>query len=418
MPKKITITSPDGITYNSVTEACEAYGISVNTFYKRINRGMSPSEALSKKGTHSAVTAPDGTVYPSEKAMCLAEGINYGTYRLRRKKGQSIKDALNPAGYKRHGKITAPNGITYTDMKDMCRAYGIRYNTFRRRIEKGISVEDALLPGRVSIDGKNVPPSSIKSPDGKTYNTVSEMCRAYNITYNQYYNRVKHGWTQEEALGIQKKEPRTVIGPDGKAYRNVEEMCSCYGIKRNTYLMRLKKGLSQEEALTKKVKKMYGRAGKRVTGPDGKEYKSISAMCREYGISLNIYLDRVKNGMSESDALTKEVRGHAGKEPVTGPDGKTYSSVSVMCREYNIKPNVYYGRIRNGHTMEEALQKHLNKKDSITADFLGNVYKSENSMCKHYGISQATFRHRISSGMGLQAALTCKRRSRQQAASR
>lgn len=40
-----------------------------------------------------------------------------------------------------------------------------------------------------------------------------------------------------------------------------------------------------------------------VTGPDGKNYKSVTALCRNYGISKQVYLQRIQRGWDKDKAV-------------------------------------------------------------------------------------------------------------------
>ena len=57
----------------------------------------------------------------------------------------------------------------------------------------------------------------ITDPYGNKFKTIKEMCSHYNIDYTVYRNRMKSGWTQEEALGIVYK--KKVTDPFGNSFK-------------------------------------------------------------------------------------------------------------------------------------------------------------------------------------------------------
>lgn len=98
--------------------------------------------------------------------------------------------------------------------------------------------------------------------------------------------------------GRQKKVAASVTDHTGRQYSSVEHMCKAYEISAYTYKERLRKGYTQEEALIGK---------KRVMDFKGNLYRTEKEMCQAYGINRNTYRHRIANGMSNEDALTKEV---------------------------------------------------------------------------------------------------------------
>lgn len=90
-----------GNEYSSISEMCKAYGIMDETYRYRIKHGFSVEEALTMPlqregicGTHHKCTDHLGKEYDSKKEMCEAYGINYCTYKKRINRGLSVKDAL------------------------------------------------------------------------------------------------------------------------------------------------------------------------------------------------------------------------------------------------------------------------------------------------------------------------------------
>lgn len=69
---------------------------------------------------------------------------------------------------------------------------------------------------------------------------------------------------------------------------------------------------------------------KRVKDHLGNEYKSISEMCRHYGINLNSYKNRIESGMSLEKSLTTPVAVRCRGKKYTDHFGNVFNSLSEM----------------------------------------------------------------------------------------
>lgn len=104
--KSLVCTDHKGIEYPTITAMCEAYGVRLSTFETRKAKGYPLELCLSKKSLvalansryrHAKKTATDhlGVTYPSVKEMCQAWGVAFDAYNSRRtKRHMSIEDAL------------------------------------------------------------------------------------------------------------------------------------------------------------------------------------------------------------------------------------------------------------------------------------------------------------------------------------
>ena len=190
---------------------------------------------------------------------------------------------------------------------------------------------------------------------------------------------------------------------NGNWYKSYAAMCRTYRVSSSLVRKRLEAGWSLEEALTGKRYKVYDHTGQ--------GFRSVVSMCRAWGIKESVYRDRITLGYTVEDALTKSVRGVYGRKACTDTEGNEYRSMSAMCREHGVSNNVFYSRIRSGCSMEEALTKgRLPRvgRDGYT-DHKGNKYSTIREMCKAWGISSGTYMYRIKKGMNVEQALTWDR---------
>lgn len=198
-----------------------------------------------------------------------------------------------------------------------------------------------------------------------------------------------------------------VVDHLGREYDSVTGMCKEWHVNRYTYSDRIERGWSVEEALTGNKKKKIPKS-KECKDHLGNDYSSIAEMCREYNVEYTIYRRRRDLGWTLKEALT-------GKDNPIKPNSKTcydhygncFNSAADMCRLYGIPIDKYRSRKKLGWTTEEILTNHKNNprvKEHI--DYLGNVYKSETAMCRAHSIKRNVYRTRISLGWTNKEALT------------
>ena len=341
-----------------------------------------------------------GNVYSSISDMCGFYGITQSRYYRRVKCGWTLRETLTiPLGSRRPNKTRIPSnalqvkdhlGNIYASISEMCRHYKITKSAYSSRIERGWTLEEALTipigerrPNTKPLSGTAI---QVKDHLGKTYDSMTEMCNAYGIALSTYINRINRGFTVEEALTFQKHKINPNIKPKwarsipimdhhGVQYDSITEMFSSYGIKRSTYECRIKRGWTLEEALT--TPKGENRPGTKRTSKNAKQakdhlgitYKSITEMLSCYGLSLNIYNSRIKRGWTLEEALTTpkgEDRPNINRiyrRAIESKDhlGKTYKSITDMCKAHGISISRYVSRINKGWTIEEALTipKHM-----------------------------------------------------------
>lgn len=239
---------------------------------------------------------------------------------------------------------------------------------------------------------------------GKRFNSVADMCRYWNVTYNTYLKRIDSGWSLRDSLTI---KDRTVIDHLGNSFKTVRDMCEYWGISLWTYEQRIKAGWSLEDALTRKIQ--THKIGKLCKDHLGNEFNSIKEMCNYWKINVYTYRSRIKSGLSVKTALTtavvsdlttcncKTCKDHLGNE---------FSSITKMCNHWGIPIRAYEMRISRGWSLKDSLTKSLTPRNEPCGDHLGNSFINIKSMCEYWHVDYRTYRNRRSRGWSLKAALT------------
>ena len=107
-------------------------------------------------------------------------------------------------------------------------------------------------------------------PDEKTYNTLQELCKAYNINYSTVRSRLRYGLSLKEALTLKTKADSRqikssgnkrltadekiklrlqVVDHKGNRFNSLKEMLKHYKITEQAYRKRYKDDWTLEEIL-------------------------------------------------------------------------------------------------------------------------------------------------------------------------
>ena len=164
-----------------------------------------------------------GIVYSSKKAMCRTYGINVETYRYRREKGWSLENALtmpvdiehseNARGLRKRNSESpagvATETITFDNLYEpvvdhknsqfpnfscMCAKYGLLPVTVTNRLKMGWELERALTTPVKQTKRRKIAKEHTDHT-GKSYKSQREMCTAWHINPEIYRLRRNAGWS-------------------------------------------------------------------------------------------------------------------------------------------------------------------------------------------------------------------------------
>lgn len=196
---------------------------------------------------------------------------------------------------------------------------------------------------------------------------------------------------------------------EGNQFKSISEMCRHWGITASSYQGRLERGIDQKEALT--APKTKGPA-KPCKDHLGNEYPSNAHMFRKYGINYTIWKYRhITKGWTLEKTLTT---------PVSDPDlagahvcrdhlGNTFRSKKDMCDYWRIPRNVFFARQKKKLSLAQCLapiqKQHPSQARKIT-DPDGNTFLNLDDMCAHWKISKAQYILNIRNGLDMRRALT------------
>lgn len=200
---------------------------------------------------------------------------------------------------------------------------------------------------------------------GNEFNSIKDMCDYYNVSIGLYYSRVASGWGLKDILTIPSKKPKNSKFKSkkckdfkGNEFNSIKDMCNYYGISYDLYRNRIWRGWSQQDALSLVV---YNRNSCNYKYEDhlGNKFPTIKAMCEHWGIKFHTYYGRIKCGWSKEKALTfkDKIVGKNRCIECTDHLGNKYTSFTEMCNKYGINYDTYLYRLNKGWSQKDALTK-------------------------------------------------------------
>lgn len=145
--QKVFWTNNEGRDFYNVKEICDFYNISETTYKTRHDYGWNIERIIHEPLHHTEKERIDfnGIVYETQQAMFDAYGISRQTFYRRINAGYSLEEALTMP--KKHSG-TRPRidhkGNRHRSFKAMCEWWGINKDTCLDRLEKGWSLCEAL----------------------------------------------------------------------------------------------------------------------------------------------------------------------------------------------------------------------------------------------------------------------------------
>jgi len=212
--------------------------------------------------------------------------------------------------------------------------------------------------------------------EGKTYESLLDAASHYKVNPTTLARRLRYGWTNEQAVGLQEKPKR--IGSAKKVvykditYPNLKHLADAFGKNAEMLRRKLRDGQTLDEALTKRVEKRI-RVDANPIEFNGNLYPSIQTLVNKYQVKSSVFKKRIKRGWTMEQALEIEdapprfrnFEGHArdtkwknerttatGVEPV--PDAAGYKLYLIR---NNKSPKQYVG-ITIG-SLESRLKQHF-----------------------------------------------------------
>ena len=207
----------------------EEYGIDRQRIYSFRRRGWSLEDAMQMcindvRG-RGRLFEYNGKLYRSPKALAEEYGLPWNSLAHYIQRCKTIEEAVERCKETQEKKIMLW-GKRYQSRYELAIAFGIRETSISARIHtRNMTLEEIILE------------LLQKEPicfEGKTYNTLVELCAEYQVQPCNVFERLKYGKTLEEAiyLPIRNNGKRYEIVYEGKVYQNAAFLCREYNISK------------------------------------------------------------------------------------------------------------------------------------------------------------------------------------------
>lgn len=153
--------------------------------------------------------------------------------------------------------------------------------------------------------------------NGKRYESIAALCRELDIKLSSFrsYLTYRFKYMSEEEREIERNNIGSYVdgylrkhskytAPDGTVYDSFSDCCRKTGVSYGAAYNRIKRKSCPEDQIFSKER--LSRMGKNAYDHLGNEYPSISAMCRNYSITMAEFDNNIRAGMSLKRALTGE----------------------------------------------------------------------------------------------------------------
>lgn len=328
----------------------------------------------------------NGMLYKSITQLAKENNINPNTLFSRLRLGYSIYDAVNFDDKIRSPKfqeVIEYKGKKYKDIKSLAKEYGIKYTTFYGRLVRGRTIEEAIEFKKKTYSPKE---SDIIIFDGKSYDSQRELARSYGIDYSKYYNRIRKGWSQSEALEL---VPRAVgrkgnsVTVNGKTFVSIKHFAIENGFEPSFVYSQRQRGLTLEEILS--YRERY-RVGRKVEY-EGKIYNSITELAESHNISPKLVQNRLYRGCSLDKALRSEYLIGFRKDLSFFHDGIEYYSIKDFAERNNLSQSSVYYKIEKGFSLSDILSGRDGRRQGSSVEYDGMTFRSRKQFAEAMGLS-------------------------------
>ena len=428
-----------GITYGSVLELAERFGIHPSTVARRLRDGWTPEAAVGvdakpKRQGHGTSVTYKGKQYPHLKALADELQIDADNFRARLARGYSLEDAANGQMRPRVSALAEAidfEGKTYPSKDSLAKAYGITWSVASRRILRGWNMRQAL--------GLDHEPPRFRNHEGHARDTKwkqtrqilgkiepipdSEGYKIYLITNSvngKQYVGLTIGMLQDRLKQHFAAARKGRKAPMPNAIRKYGENSFSISLIRSD-------AKSYEELQDQEVNEIATRDSIRngynsavggavgITKPitvQGKPFGSRAQAAEHYGVDVSVFnlrISRLKWTPEEAAGLIEKT--WKGKECAVEVAGVKYPSIRQAAIALGKDFRKVYDRFsEKGWTLEQALDvvspPNTMRALGLQLTAFGVTYKSITKAAEAHGINPESLRKRMIRGESPEDAIT------------
>lgn len=181
---------------------------------------------------------------------------------------------------------------------------------------------------------------------GNKFKSLTDLCKAYNITRYNYRDRKNQGWTLEEILTTNLNMHQRLH------YKNDEliQICKKNNLSIDTVKSRLQKGVPYDIAISQKPIPKGANSKKSQTDHKGNKFNSIKEMCKFWNIEYHIFVRRISCGKTIEEALTTPVKQRRKQsDHIYDIFGNEFNSTVDIDKCYHLPAGTYKQRMQRSN---------------------------------------------------------------------
>lgn len=405
-----------GKTYSSQKKAAEAYGLDHRTVWMRLQAGRTIEEAFGLKDFDYSSKPKkfniDGKDFSSLRDACRYYSVDKYVLNARiNKYGWTLREALGID--KRPGYEKGVAGIIYLIINKVSgKSYvGITMGKLESRWEQHI--QKAFSEKKLD---KNSIHTAIKkdNPDNFTIeriddaSSVGELCDKEVEWIKYHKSQFPKGYNLNAGGGSTRTTGKRIIVGE-KSFKSITAACKYHDKEdlRREITNRLKLGWTPEEAFGLVEKEGYNFRSHIKVKVNEINFETLTAAALHFGINPKTANQRFTNmnWTIEETLELKEREEYSNWNKITY-DGKTYNSETELREKFKIGRSAYYARKKRGLSISERLNQ--DNKNHIKITFRGKKYTSETELCNEFNVKRATYNGRKRSGKSISERLGFK----------
>ena len=258
-------------------------------------------------------------------------------------------------------------GKIYHSLFEACKAYSLNRQLVLKRAKAGNQTPAEIME-QMLADGETIKKGTVVY-QGIAYPTMSALYKAFGLDPDRArIYRKKTGKSIEETIadkdiaGLAEKNKRKPFVVNGVTYKTKTEFCNKTGVTASAVRYNARKmGISEEESAKNLLRPRIGTGGGRLPFEyKGKVYKTLSACCRQLGVSNKHIREKVHTkGYTYAEAIdeTLENKAKAAVDTSFIIFGCRYNSLTQFVRDMKVGKGTVYKLESEGLSRQEALEQ-------------------------------------------------------------
>jgi hypothetical protein len=295
-------------------------------------------------------------------------------------------------------------GQEYASVAEAARATGQNPQNIRERLAAGKSIEEAFRLGEDLNYYTGRKPVTFADV---TYRSLAELAKAHNLAHGTFRQRLRCGWTIEQALEIEAR-PGSEVGTVGRVYKilHVSTGKVYIGITQSTIDKRWQRHISAANSSDRHSPNSL-QAAIRLHGEAAftRTQVAVAFSLDELTTLERKYIDEFQSLAPRGFNLVRGGYGVQSYGKSVTANGTTYPSLAAACREHNLTVACVRKRLTLGWGLEKALATSARRKRANEVSLNGVTYRSETELAKAFGVNPDTYRKRKMQGLSIEACL-------------